>query len=1060
MCNKMKLKTLFVEIDEVLNANDGEGKLIALASRPGMGKTTLMLDIMLNIAVMNDDNILFFTFNLSKDEILNRFKAKKELSDADLSKICIIDKDFSGVNEIETTISNNNFSVVFIDSVESINDYNNGKNEEILLHLKSVCRKNHISIMYTCQLPRPAEQRKDKRPALIDIDEVTAKTVDAMFALYRPTYYECPDPVAELKFLKNSLGELYEIPLRYDTNTHSYYYDLNCEFDPAPEKRVELHLHTKMSDDISIIGVKEALDFFDYNNYKAVAFTNLNNVQDFIKIANHNKKQNIKPIYGAEVRYETKCGSPMTMTLLVKNQEGFKELYTIISSLSDTEVGKQVDYGIIKGNHNNLLCGSSGDNSELFFAFLELKTDSEIERIALQYDYFEIFPTKDIGTREIYKKIARLGDKLEIPVVASGNCHYFWPEEDLYRDIILCAKGNLVNMLDIFHIQNTNDMLEEFSYLGKEKAYEIVVKNTNMIADMIEEISPIIENSFDLMLPDADNKIFTIAMKKAESLYGDILPEEVLERILVEFSLICNGEYAAQYLIAHYLTEYAKQKGYPVSLTGAIGSSLFAFLLGITEINPLKPYYLCNECKHIEFAEQKVYTGYDLLHKKCPVCGSDMKGDGHNIPFEFFMGLNGEKVPDISLCFPMSVRTDIINHLCSIVGKENLAFAKSVYGITEPRAERYIAMYQEITKTKFSDSEKTDIICQMQGIKCVEKIHPAGIFVLPENNDFLSYTPLETYSVNDCLVDKITHLDFNDLHDVITKLNILGYNPLEQLRLLENYTGVSRKEIDINSTEIFSLFKDSHILGIDSEEPATLGLPDFGNRIIRDILKKINPQSFGDLIKIIGLSHGTNIWLHNAETLIEKGNVTIKDVAATREDVFEDLLSLGVEKDLAFKITEEVRKGILGYTISDDDEFKNIGLPENHKAPQWYIDFLVKIKYLFPKAHAIEYVRLALMLGWYKIHYPTEFYAAYFEVYMKEEKYDFLPLGYNGVDMYLERIRKTLGVGRKLVEEMEKMNIFKECFARGIKFIYRKENNSATYIPSKENIIIINRNNI
>lgn len=437
-----------------------------------------------------------------------------------------------------------------------------------------------------------------------------------------------------------------------------------------------------------------------------------------------------------------------------------------------------------------------------------------------------------------------------------------------------------------------------------------------------------------------------------------------------------------------------------------------------------------------------------------------MKGDGHNIPFEFFMGLNGEKVPDISLTFPMSVRTDIINHLCSVVGKENLAFAKSVYGITEPRAERYIAMYQEITKTKFSDSEKIDIICQMQGIKCVEKIHPAGIFVLPENKDFLCYTPLETYSVNDCLVDKIAHLDFNDLHNTITKFNVLGYNPLEQLRLLENYTGVSREEFDINSPEIFSLFKDSHILGMDIEEPATLGLPDFGNRIIRDMLEKTNPESFGDLIKIVGLSHGTGIWFHNAESLIEKGDVTINEVAATREDVFDDLLSFGVEKELAFNITEKVRKGILGYTINDDNELKNIGLPENHNVPQWYIDFLVIIKYLFPKSHAVEYVRLALTLAWYKIHYPTEFYATYFEVYMKEEKYDFLPLGFKGINMHLDRIRNTLGVGRKYVEEMEKMKIFQECFFRDIKFVYRKVNDSATYIPTKEKTIIINQNNI
>lgn len=1056
-----KIKTCFQEIDDILNTNNGEGKLISLGARPGMGKTTFVMNLAKNIAKLNDVKILFFSLEESKEKLEVLFFQNLRCAPQEFSKIYIDETPAPSIDYIEKAITQfDNPAIVIIDYIALINGYTVGLENEILCKLKSICKNKNVSIIYTCQLSRNLEKNIDKRPYLDSFDNVVIRNSDAIFALYRPAYYYGGnDSTAELRLMKNLTGGVCLIPLLYDEENRSFNQDVKYQVDSAPKKLVELHVNTKKSDCISTIDVSDVFEFANNCNHEAIAFTNLNNVQDFPEIARVAEQyENIKAIYGMCVYYEENgCGAP-SITLLAKNQEGIKELYKIVSTMEDIGSTKVTYIEDIESNRDNLLCGATGDSSDLFWAVSEDKPFEELVDIAFRYDYFEIFPTYDIETRRVYKKIVDLGEKLDIPVVATGNCHCCG-KDGICRDVIKEARGYRYDD-EPMYLRNTEDMLKEFAYLGKEKAYEIVVKNTNLIADMIEKVSPISENAFDLMLPDADNKISTIATEKAHSLYGDILPKEIEERLMTEFGLIRKGKYASRYLIAHYLTEYAKQKGYPTSSTGTAGSSFVAFLLGITEINPLKPHYLCNECKRFEFAEQKIYTGYDLPYKKCPVCGSDMRGDGHDIPFESFMGLVGDKVPDISLCFPISVRHDIINHLCSIVGKDNLAFAKAVYGITEPKAERYISMYEEITQTKFSDSERIDIICQMQGTKCEEKIHSAGILVLPVNKDFLSYSPLETYSVKDCLVDKITHLDFNDLHNIITKFNILGYRPLEQLRLLEKHTGISTKEMDINSPELYQIFKDSHILGMDIEEPATLGLPDFGNRIIRDMLKKTNPESFGDLIKIVGLSHGTGIWFHNAESLIEKGDVTIKDIAATREDVFDDLLSFGVEKELAFNITEKVRKGILGYTINDDNELKNIGLPENHNVPQWYIDFLVIIKYLFPKSHAVEYVRLALTLAWYKIHYPTEFYATYFEVYMKEEKYDFLPLGFKGINMHLDRIRNTLGVGRKYVEEMEKMKIFQECFFRDIKFVYRKVNDSATYIPTKENIIIINRNNI
>lgn len=1057
-----KIKTLFHEIDELLNANNGEGKLIALGSRPGMGKTTFVMNLAKNIAELNDVKILFFSLEESKEKLYERFFENTHYWLHNSNKIYIDEVSSPSIDYIEKRISQcSNPSIVIIDYIALIKDFTSGFQNEILSKLKSICKIKNINIIYTCQLDRKLEMHADKRPRLSNFDDFIIDTSDAVFALYREAYYcDDDDRTAELRLIKNLMGGTHLIPLLYDAKNSLFYSESNYEFDAKQQKRVELNLHTKMSDVISTIDVSDAFRFAENCNQKAIAFTNLNNVQDFPKIRTVSKKyKNIKPIYGMQVYYEENgCGAP-SMTLLAKNKDGVRELYKIVSSMWEMGNTKVTDIDYIEANRKNLLCGATGDMSALYYAVASDKPFEKIVDIAKCYDYFEIFPTNDLYSRRVYEKIVDLGEELCIPVVATGNCFCYSKDDETSRDVIKKARGYRYED-EPMYLRNTQDMLKEFVYLGEEKAYEIVVKNTNLIADMIENTpSELIGYRF-IDIDDADNLIKSITKEQAQALYGEILPKQIEERINEELSLILDGGFSSIYLTAYYIAKYVNEKGYCMMSRGDIASSFVAYLLKITENNPLKSHYLCKKCKHLDFSSENVYSGFDLPLKRCPICGEKMSGDGHNIPYEMLMGIKGDKIPDISLNVPCSVKNDVINHLCELFGKEKLAFAGSISKIFESKTERYISLYEELEGKEFSDSEKIDIICQTNGIKNKEEVHPARIFILPKNEDFLSYTPLKNHRVENCLLDKVTHFDFHDLYDTITKINLLGYKPMEHLALAEKYTGINRNEIDLTSPEIYSLFRNSDVLGIDSDEPGTLGIPEFSVKVVKEILNQVQPNSFGELVKISGLSHGTNTWFNNAKDLLKNENATIKEVAATREDVFSDLVSFGIDRYDAFKIAQSVRKGLFAKNKIDKENSDNLmNILNNSNAPDWYIHSIIKVFYMFPKAHAVEYVRIAVMLAWFKIHYPTEFYAAYFEVYMKEEKYNFLPLGFDGIALHLDRIKSTLGTGGKYAEEMEKMSIFEECFFRGIKFIYRKENDSTTYIPTKEKTIAINRNN-
>ena len=1056
-----KIYTLFHEIDEVLNNNECEGKLIALASRPGMGKTTLSLNIANNIAMMNDAKVLFFSLEASKENLIDILSNKWNLESENLSKILVDETPAASVEYIEKKISETpNLSVVFIDYIALIKDFTDNSQNETLNKLKNICRSKNVSIIYTCNLKRSLEKRIDKRPILSDLDKYTQKNADAIFALYRAAYYMGNDPAAELRALKHPSGELIKIPLIYDNKRRSFQYEFEVSFDNAPEKRVELSVHTKLSNDVSTISVRDAFDFALFCGHKAIAFTNTRNVQDFPEIQKCSKEfDNIKVIYGARVLYEKDGLGAPAMTLLVKNQNGVKNLYKIISS--ESEDLPVIDIETIEKYRENLLCSACGDLSELFWAFQNNDSREEIIALAANYDYIEIFPSNDIMTKVIYKKMVELGKELNIPVVATGDCHYYSKEDEISRRVVKEFKGGSEDN-DQQYLRNTEEMLEAFAYLGKDAAYDVVIKNSNFIADMIDHVEPISSDLPEFNIPDADDFITKEATTKAISIYGEHLSSTIEERLTAELEIIKKNGFSSIYMLAYLLTKYARENGQPTNSRGAVGSSFVAFLLGITNVNPLPPHYYCGDCSLTDFIlDSEACSGYDFVDKKCPLCGKPLIRDGQNIPYESFMGFKGDMVPDIDLNFPISFKNNILQHLCILFGQERLLLASNIQTLTPKVAEMYVNMYQEKTDHEFDEKLANSIIANIDGVKRKEVIHPCGVFILPEGKGACDYTPTE--SIDDgSPIKRATHFDFHSLHDNIYKIDVLGVVDLEILALLEKYTGVSSKDIDVNDPNIYWLFKGSNIIGIDSDEPATIGLPEFDSDFVRSIIKQTHPENFGDLVKISGLCHGTNTWFYNAEELLKNKVCELKDIPATREDIYNYLISCGVEKPLAFKIMQVVRKGrFMRSGLNKDPEVIN-ALSSNN-IPVWYVDSLCKIRYMFPKAHAVEYVRIALMLGWYKIHYPAEFYAATLNIRYPDDKFEYLCLGKEAINNHIERTNNFLIEEKGLVQFYKKdtpidpkYQLFKECSDRGIVFECNtnKENCSEPYSISNGKILL------
>ncbi len=634
--------------------------------------------------------------------------------------------------------------------------------------------------------------------------------------------------------------------------------------------------------------------------------------------------------------------------------------------------------------------------------------------------------------------MVKLAEELDKPIVASGDVHFMNKEDAIYRKILIHSQGganplNRLKNLPDAHFRTTDEMLDEFAFLGPELAKKVVVDDPNKVAAMCDEITPVKDKLYTPKMPGAEDDIRNLTMNKAHELYGDPLPEIVQARLDKELKSVIGNGFSVIYLIAQKLVFKSNKDGYLVGSRGSVGSSLVATMTGITEVNPLPPHYRCPECKYSEFFTKGEYgSGYDLPDKKCPNCQTQLVKDGQEIPFETFLGFKGNKVPDIDLNFSGDYQPVAHNYTKVLFGENNVFRAGTIGTVADKTAYGYVKAYERDNELTLRSAEVDRLAKGATGVKRTTGQHPAGILVVPDYMDIYDFTPIQ-YPADDVNAAwRTTHFDFHSIHDNILKLDCLGHDDPTMIRMLQDLSGIEPKTIPTDDPGVMALFSGTEILGVTEEQiqskTGTLGIPEFGTRFVRGMLEETKPKTFAELLKISGLSHGTDVWLGNAEELIQNKTVTMPEVIGCRDDIMMDLIHMGVESDLAFKIMEHVRKG-----RGIPDEWQE----EMHKAnvPEWYIGACLKIKYMFPKAHAAAYVLMALRIAYFKVYYPLIYYSAYFSV--RADDFDLVAMA-NGKESVKARMKEINEKGndasakeKNLLTVLELAN---EMLERGFEF--------------------------
>lgn len=779
-------------------------------------------------------------------------------------------------------------------------------------------------------------------------------------------------------------------------------------------------------------------------------------VKVFLRMLEDAKKKGINEkayVYTA-IEEETKKLPYYHIIILVKNYVGLKNLYRLISYSHVKYFNKRprIPRSLLNRYKEGLIIGSACERGELFQSIYQKKDESIIESIANYYDYLEIQP---LGNNQFYldqgllnskqdlidinKKIVELGDKINKPVVGTCDVHFLNPEDEIYRRIIMAGQGfSDADKQAPLYLRTTEEMLKEFEYLDKDKAYEIVVTNTNKISDMCDRISPISDEKCPPHIDGCEDDIRNIAMEKAYKLYGNPLPEIVRDRLEKELNSIISNGYSVMYIIAQRLVWKSNEDGYLVGSRGSVGSSLAAYMTGITEVNSLKAHYRCAKCKYSDFTDYGVKNGFDLPDKYCPNCGEKLEKDGMDIPFETFLGFNGDKEPDIDLNFSGEYQAKAHRYTEVIFGKGTTFKAGTIGTVADKTAYGFVLKYLEERNKKMPSAEINRIAQGCTGIKRTTGQHPGGIIVVPKGREIYEFCPVQ-HPADDPYSDIVTtHFDYHSIDKNLLKLDILGHDDPTVIRMLQDITGIEPKQIPLDDKETMSIFCSTKALGVTSEqinsEVGTFGIPEFGTKFVRGMLVDTKPTTFEELIRISGLSHGTDVWLNNAQSLIEAGTVTLSEAICTRDDIMIYLIDKGLPPNSAFKIMETVRKGKALKDPAKWAEFK--ALMKEHDVPDWYIESCEKIKYMFPKAHAAAYVTMAFRIAWFKVHIKEAYYATFLSI--RADEFDSDSMLY-GKEKVKEKMREIDAQGNSASQKDKNMypilEIVLEMNERGVEFL-------------------------
>ncbi len=773
----------------------------------------------------------------------------------------------------------------------------------------------------------------------------------------------------------------------------------------------------------------------------------------FLKLAKETLKKSGGKI-NIDTRPELLKGQKYHIILLAKDYVGLKNLYQLISKSNLDYFYKKptMPKSVIEKFREGLIIGSACEAGELFRSIVEKKPDYELSEIASFYDFLEIQPlcnnafmlrngevASEDELRNMNKTVLSLGDRLGIPTVATCDVHFLDPDDAMYRRVLLGAQGfSDADEQAPLYLRTTEEMLEEFSYLGEDRAREVVITNPNKIADMCEKIQPVKDGSYPPTIENCENDLIEMCHEKAHRIYGDELPEIVQARMDRELDCITKYGYSVMYMIAHKLVKKSNEAGYLVGSRGSVGSSFAAWLSDITEVNALCPHYVCPKCRYSEWYEHGEYpTGIDMPDKTCPVCGEKLHKDGLEIPFETFLGFKGDKVPDIDLNFSGDYQATAHKYVGELFGEGYVFKAGTISTVAEKTAIGFAKKYYEEKGITAPEEELIRISRGMVDVKRTTGQHPGGIIVCPKTMDIHDFCPVQHPADKKDSDIITTHFDFHSIHDNLLKLDILGHDDPSTIRMLEDLTGINALEIPLDDPAVMSLFSGTEALGVTPEQigsmVGTFGVPEFGTNFVRGMLVETKPSTFVELIIISGLSHGTDVWLNNAHDLIKSKTATLSEVIGLRDDIMVYLIHKGLDPGMAFKIMEYVRKGKAAKE-GMPEEFEEA--MQKNNVPDWYIDSCKKIKYMFPKAHAAAYVMMALRIAYFKVHYPIEFYIAYFTV--RADLFDAAVMT-NGAERVKEEMRLIEMKGQSATANDDNkytiLEICLEMYERGFKFL-------------------------